>query len=74
MTRFKSIVFALALTLAISSSAFAGEITGKSGKVPNKSGEITGKAISGKTGEITGKKGEITGIVQTVLSVIGMLP
>lgn len=56
MKRFQTILCASLLTLVISSSAFAGDITGKAGK----SGDITGKNAAG---DITGKNaaGDITG-------------
>jgi hypothetical protein len=71
MTRFKSILCASLLTLAVCSSALgkAGEITGKPGEITGKPGEITGI-----TGEITGRTGEITGLpLQLALSLISAI-
>ncbi|HEY8188355.1 MAG TPA: hypothetical protein VIF64_19960 [Pyrinomonadaceae bacterium] len=50
MKRFKSILCTSLLTLAISSSAFAGNITGKSGNITGSpssiSGNITGTSLT----------------------------
>ena len=70
MTRFKSILCASLLTLAVSAPAFAGEITGKA-KLSTSS-SLTVSVM--RPGEITGKKGEITGLVETILGLIAMLP
>ena len=55
MTRIKSFFFATLLTLAVSSSALAGEITGRTGE------------ITGRTGEITGLVGTILDVFKMVL-------
>ncbi|HEV7681035.1 MAG TPA: hypothetical protein VGO68_02850 [Pyrinomonadaceae bacterium] len=67
MKRFKSILCASLITLALSSAALAGDITGraKPGDITGKPGDITGRAkpgdITGKAGDITGRAGDITG-------------
>ena len=72
MTRFKSVLCASLLTLAMSSSAFAGNITSRSGNITSTS---TSSEISGN---ITSRSGNITsraiydGLVETFLTVIGM--
>ena len=73
MTRFKSALCASLLTVALSSAAFAGEITGKASMTTGSpSVSVT------KTGEITGRKGEITGspveAITIILGIIAMLP
>jgi hypothetical protein len=77
MKRLQSILCVSLLALTLSSSAFAGEITGRAGEITGKPGEITGKAgeITGRPGEITGKAGEITGgLITTILGLMGILP
>jgi hypothetical protein len=61
MTRIKSILFATILTLAVSTSAFGGDITGRKGD------------ITGKTSTTTTKIGDITGLVPTLLDVLSMV-
>jgi hypothetical protein len=85
MTRFKSVLCASLLTLAISSSAFAGEITGKSSKVIStsitssisvkKPGEITGisTSISSPAGNITDQSELVSDLLRTMFGVMGML-
>jgi hypothetical protein len=51
MKRFKSILCASLLTLAVSSSAFAGNITGKKGNITGAPSSIAGD-IHGVTGAI----------------------
>ena len=58
MKSFKSILCATLLTLAVCSSAFAGNITGRAGN-------ITG--APSVAGNITGRAGNITGIVADLL-------
>lgn len=64
MKRFQSILAAATLTLAISATAFAGDITGRATAT---AGDITGLSrpgdITGKPGDITGKNGDITGLL-----------
>ena len=59
MKRFKSILCASLLALAVSSSAFAGNITGKA------PGNITGDPKV--AGNITGRAGNITGLLEDLL-------
>lgn len=57
MKRFKSILCASLLTLAMSSAAFArvGDISGKAGD------------ISGRAGDISGRAGDISGLLLQLL-------
>ena len=59
MKRFQSILCASLLTLAMSSAALAGNISG----APTKDGNISGKGgnISGAPGNISGAPGNISG-------------
>jgi phosphate-selective porin len=73
MKKLKHIAFASVLALALSATAFAGDITvHKAGDITvGKSGDITVV----KSGDITvGKKGDITvgliGIIQTIINII----
>lgn len=68
MTRFKSVLCASLLTLAISSSAFAGNITSRTGNITSTSSNISGN-ITSRTGNITSI---YDGLLDTVLNVIGM--
>ena len=54
MTRIKSVLFATFMTLAVSSSALAGDIT-------SRCGDITSRA-----GDITSRSGDITSLIDTV--------
>lgn len=73
MKRFQSILAASTLTLAISATAFAGDITGKAGDTTAQAiaGDITGRTkpgdITGKPGDITGKLGDITGLTASII-------
>lgn len=60
MKRIKSILLTSLLTLAISSTAFAGNISGSA--TPSRSGNI-----SGYLGNISGYLGNISGVVSNVL-------
>jgi hypothetical protein len=59
MKRIQSVLSVSLLTLSLSATAFAGDITGRSA-----SGDITGRKgdITGRNGDITGLPGDITGI------------
>ena len=65
MKSFKSIICASVITLTLSATALAGDITGRattSGDITGRattSGDITGRATS--RGDITGRAGDITG-------------
>jgi ABC-type proline/glycine betaine transport system substrate-binding protein len=61
MKRFKSILCASLLALAVSSTAFAGDIYSRSGNITNPSSGIS-------------RSGDIYSIVKNILDVIGMLP
>ena len=71
MKRFQTILFALLLTISISSTASAGDITGRSN---GRLGDITGRFgdITGRSGDITGLLtwGDITGVMVTVFATI----
>ena len=74
MTRFKAILFATILTLAVSTSAFAGDITGRSGDITGKSTTTSSGDITGRRGDITGKSaGDITGVYGAFLDVLSMV-
>lgn len=62
MKRFQSILFASLLTISLSATAMAGDITGRAITAP---GDITGAPgdITGRKGDITGIKGDITGLL-----------
>lgn len=60
MTRIKSILFATILTLAVSSSALGGDITGRKG-------DITGKTTTSRTGDITGVYGALLDVISMVV-------
>jgi hypothetical protein len=72
MKRIQSVLFGIVLTLSLSATAFAGDITGRlaAGDITGKAGDITGKAgdITGLPGDITGvlSWGDITGIVISI--------
>jgi hypothetical protein len=61
MKRFQSILCTSLLTLAMSSVAMAGDISGRAGTA--RAGDISGRAgdISGRTGDISGRAGDISG-------------
>lgn len=61
MKSFKSILCAALLALAVSSSAFAGNMTGKA------PGNITG-GTTNIAGNMTGRVGNITGLEDLILS------
>ena len=72
MKRFKSILCASLITLALSSAALAGDMTGRSrpGDMTGKPGDMTGKPgdMTGKPGDMTGgKPGDMTGEAYTIL-------
>ena len=68
MKRFKSILCTSLLTLAISSSAFAGNITGKSGNITGSPTNISGNI----TGSPTNISGNITGTSLTE-AIVGII-
>jgi hypothetical protein len=65
MKRFQSILCASLLTAALSSTAFAGQISGTPGQISGKPGQI-----SGKPGQISGKPGQISGLPWSVIESI----
>lgn len=62
MKRLQSILCAALLTLAMSSAAFAGQISGRSGQISGAPGQI-----SGIYGQISGLPGQISGIIIELL-------
>jgi hypothetical protein len=79
MKRFQSILCASLLTLAMSSVALAGNISGApstDGNISGKGGNISGAPgnISGAPGNISGTPGNISGFAEEVyLTLIGLL-
>ena len=75
MKRFKSILCASLITLALSSAALAGDMTGRSkaGDMTGRTGDMTGRAgdMTGKPGDMTGKPGDMTGEAYNIL--VGIL-
>lgn len=69
MKNFKSILSAALLTLAISSAAFAGNISGAPGNISGAPGNI-----SGAPGNISGVAGNISGLTKDIIvSVFGVV-
>lgn len=79
MKRFQSILCASLLTLAMSSAALAGNISGapsKDGNISGKGGNISGAPgnISGAPGNISGTPGNISGFTEEAyLALLGLL-
>jgi hypothetical protein len=79
MKRFQSILCASLLTLAMSSAALAGNISGapsKDGNISGKGGNISGAPgnISGTPGNISGTPGNISGFTEEAyLTLLGLL-
>jgi hypothetical protein len=80
MKSFKSTLCAVLLAMALSSSAFAGNITGAPGNITGRNGNITGAPgnITGRAGNITGAPGNITGAPDpsdgmTAIDILGIM-
>ena len=82
MNRFQSILCVSLLTLAMSSAALAGNISGapcRDGNISGKDGNISGAPcndgnISGKDGNISGKDGNISGLTdEAYKALLGLL-
>jgi len=69
MKRFQSILFTSLLTLAMSSAALAGNISGRDGNI---SGAPTPVTVS-KDGNISGTPGNISGLASAILAVLSVI-
>ena len=77
MKRFKSILCASLLTLAISSVAFAGDLSGRpvNGDLSGKPGDLSGKPgdLSGRPGDLSGKPGDLSGLEDVIIGLLSAI-